>query len=85
MYPEPPLQNQGYNILVRARFYPILLTGEIEKAFLQVHIKEEERDSLRFFWQSPNCDVVLVYRLSCPIRNDVLAISTGVINQHLKI
>ena len=57
-HPGPPLQNQLWNVLVRARFHPILLTGDIEKAFLQVRIKEEERDSLRFSWQSPGCDEV---------------------------
>ena len=50
LYQGPPLQNQSWNILVRARFHPILFTSDIEKAFLQVRIKEEERDSLRFFW-----------------------------------
>ena len=50
LHPGPPLQSQLWNVLVRARFHPILLTGDIEKAFLQVRIKEEERDSLRFFW-----------------------------------
>ena len=34
--------------MARARFYPLLLTGELQKAFLQVRIKEEDRDALRF-------------------------------------
>ena len=42
LYPGPPLQNQLWNILVRSRFHPILLTSDIEKAFLQVRIKEKE-------------------------------------------
>ena len=64
LHPGPPLQNQLCNVFVRARFYPILLTGDIEKGFLQVRIKEEERDSLRYFWQSPGCDEVSVYRFT---------------------
>ena len=64
LHPGPPLQNQLWNVLVRARFHPILLTGDIERAFLHVCIKEEERDSLRFFWKSPGCDGVSVYRFT---------------------
>ena len=65
LYPGPQLQNQLWNILVHARFHPILLTSDIEKAFfLQVPIKEEERDSLRFFWQSPGCGTDSVYRFT---------------------
>jgi hypothetical protein len=48
LYPGPPLQNLLWSILVKSRFYPVLLTGDLEKAFLQVRIKEE-RDALRFF------------------------------------
>lgn len=46
--PGPPLQNRLWDILVRSRFYPVLLTGDLKKAFLQIRIKEEERDALRF-------------------------------------
>ena len=46
--PGPRLQNLLWSILVRSRFLPILLTGDLEKAFLQVRIKETERNALRF-------------------------------------
>ena len=46
----PPLQNLLWNVLIRNRFAPIALCGDIKKAFLQVHIKEEDRDALRFHW-----------------------------------
>ena len=87
LYPGPPLQNQLWNILVRARFHPVLLTGDIEKAFLQVRIKEEERDSLRFFWQSPDRDVALVYRFSRALFGMTCSpfLLGGVINEHLKL
>ncbi|KAK3743472.1 hypothetical protein QZH41_003295 [Actinostola sp. cb2023] len=41
--PGPPLQNQLWNVLVRARFHPVAITGDIKQAFLQVRIREEDR------------------------------------------
>ena len=46
----PPLQNSLWDILIRSRFRPILLCGDIENAFLQIRIQESERDVLRFHW-----------------------------------
>ena len=46
----PPLQNQLWSVLIRGRFNPIAITGDIKKAFLQVRIRPEERDTLRFHW-----------------------------------
>ncbi|KAK3755571.1 hypothetical protein QZH41_005950 [Actinostola sp. cb2023] len=37
--PGPPLQNQLWNVLVRARFHPVAITGDIKQAFLQVRIQ----------------------------------------------
>lgn len=34
------------------RFHPIALTGDLKQAFLQVRIKKEERDALRFHWKT---------------------------------
>ena len=34
--PGPPLQNKLWSVLVRARFHPIVVTGDIKQAFLQV-------------------------------------------------
>jgi len=52
LHPGPPLQNLLWSVLVRSQFYPVLLAGDLQKAFLQVHIREEERDALRFHWKS---------------------------------
>ena len=46
----PPLQNSLYDILVRSRMRPILLCGDIQKAFWQIRIREFERNVLRFHW-----------------------------------
>ena len=34
--PGPPLQNKLLSVLVRARFHPIVVTGDIKQACLQV-------------------------------------------------
>ena len=46
----PKLQNLLWDILVRNRFKPICLCVDIQKAFLQIRIRESERNSLRFLW-----------------------------------
>ena len=48
----PLLQNQLWKVLVRGRFYAVAIAGDIPKAFLQVRIREEDRDALRFHWIS---------------------------------
>ena len=47
---RPPLQNRLWAVLVRVRFQLVALTGDIKKAFLQVRIREGDRDALRFHW-----------------------------------
>jgi hypothetical protein len=37
------------------RFHPVALTGDLKQAFLQVRIKQAERDALRFHWK-PDID-----------------------------
>ena len=48
--PGPPLQNQLWNVLVRAHFHPVTIAGDIKQTFLRVRIREEDRDALRFHW-----------------------------------
>ena len=64
LHPGPALQNHLWDILVKSRFYPVLLTGDLQKAFLQIRIKEEERDSLRFYWKDPKSEQLTVYRFT---------------------
>ena len=37
------------------QFHPVALTGDIKQAFLQVRIRESDRDALRFHW-SPDAE-----------------------------
>ena len=48
--PGPALQNQLWSVLVRNRFHPIALSGDLKQAFLQVRIREADRDVLHFHW-----------------------------------
>ena len=53
------------NILIRARFRPAVLCGDIEKAFLQIRIRENESDCLRFHWsEKANYDIIKLYRFA---------------------
>ena len=47
---DPPLQNHLWRVLVRGRFHPVALAGDLKQAFLQVRIREEDRDVMRFHW-----------------------------------
>ena len=64
LHPGPPLQNLLWDVLVRSRFHPILLTRDLKQAFLQVRIQAQDRDSLRFRWIEPNSDAIQVYRFT---------------------
>ena len=46
----PSPQKKLRDILIRTIFRPVILCADIEKAFLQIRIKEKERESLKFHW-----------------------------------
>lgn len=50
LYKGPQLTPLLYDILLRFRSYPIALSADIEKAFFQISIAQQERDYLRFLW-----------------------------------
>ena len=63
----PPLTPLMFDMLIRFREQPIVLVGDIEKAFLNIEIGPSDRDCLRFLWlkdiDSENPEVV-VYRFN---------------------
>ena len=48
--PGPPLQNKLWSVIVRNRFHPVALAGDLKQAFLQIRIRETDRDVMRFHW-----------------------------------
>ncbi len=61
----PALQNLLWDILVRSRFKPVALSADLKQAFLQIRIKESDRDVLRFHWiDEENPSEVKVYRFT---------------------
>ena len=72
---------------MRNRFQPVALAGDLKQALLQVRIRKEDRDMIRFHWIK-DLDTKRVETLR--FTQALLALSTspfllrGVINQHLK-
>ena len=49
LHAGPPLQNKLWSVLVRGRFNPVAVSGDPQKAFLQVRIeKKADHDAMRF-------------------------------------
>ena len=78
----PPLQNKLLSVLVRNRIHPVALSGDLRQAFLQIRIRESERDMLRFHWlvdlESKEVESLRFWRRQASELN-------GVIKQHLEI
>ena len=54
MYTGPALQPQLWDIMLRARMSAHLLIGDLQKAFLQIGIAQEDRDAFRFLFNIKN-------------------------------
>ena len=50
MHAGPSLTSHIFDIFLRFRLQRVALIGDLEKAFLNIGIKPEERDLLRFLW-----------------------------------
>ena len=50
---------------ISPRFYPVILCSDIEKASLQIRVRESERDCLRFHWvEATNNDKIEIYHFA---------------------
>ena len=85
LYAGSPLQNKLWDVLVHQRGYPVVVSGDIQKAFLQVRVRKNERDALRFYWRSEEDSQLETLRFTRVLFG--LAPSpfllAGVIEQHL--
>ena len=50
MYTDPSLQSLMWDILIRARMSSHLVLADIQKAFLQIGVREKDRDAFRFLF-----------------------------------
>ena len=64
-----------------------MLTGDLQKTFLQVRIKEEERDALRFHWKFKGFSEIKTLRFTRALFGLTSSpfLLEGVIEQHLKV
>ena len=44
------LQKQLWSVMIRNRFYPVAIAGDLKQAFLQIRVRGADRDALRFHW-----------------------------------
>ena len=64
LYTGPALQNKLWDVLVQQRAYPVVASGDMKKAFLQIRIHESERDALRFHWRPDANSEIDTYRFT---------------------
>ncbi|KAK6744964.1 hypothetical protein RB195_011585 [Necator americanus] len=69
LYQGPLILPELYAMLLRFRIPKYVITSDVEKAFLQVHLHELDRDATRFFWvrdyrKDPTEDKILTYRFN---------------------
>ena len=76
-----------YDVLVRGSFHSVALAGDMRQTFLQVRIREGERDALRFHWlRDLHSTEVQIFRFTMALFGLVPSpfLLVGVIEQHLK-
>ena len=83
----PPLQNKLWSVLIRNRFHPVALAGDLKQSFLQVRIREETRDVMRFHWlkdlETKQVEILRFTRALFGLSTSPFLLG-GVIDQHLQ-
>ena len=54
----PSLQNKLWDVLIQQRMFPVMLSADMRQAFLQIQVRESERDALRFHWRKYVADEI---------------------------
>ena len=95
LYAGPPLSSFIYDILLRFRVHKETMSGDIEKAFLNISVDPRDRDYLRFLWvddtgsKHPNLQVYRFARVAfgidpfhkwLPIINSFVSIKISLTN-----
>ena len=79
-------ENLIWDILVRNRMQAVMLRGELKQAFLQIRIREQDRDVLRFHWpKDRDLQKLEIYRFARAIwgLNQSPFLLEGTIEKHL--
>lgn len=85
--PGPALQPDLVGILLRFRKNYVGIIGDIEKMFLQILLKEEDRDSHRYLWRDLDPKVTpKIYRMTRVTFGVIssLFLAIGTIQEHVK-
>ena len=76
LYPGPVLQNKLWDILIEERGYPVILAGDIRKAFF---IHESELDALCFHWRADAHSEIDTYRFTSKNRRLHIKLWVGIL------
>lgn len=62
LYKGPSLTPELFKLLIKFRIYPIAITSDIEKAYLQINVHADHKDYLRFLYYrnvyDPNSEII---------------------------
>lgn len=86
LHTGPSLNNLLWGVITRQRFHPVALTGDLRRAFLQIRVREADRDALRFHWlvdkTSREVEVLRFTRVVFGLAPSPFLLN-GVLQQHL--
>jgi len=86
LHTGPSLNNLLWSVITRQRFHPVALTGDLRRVFLQIRVRESERDALRFHWlvdkTSREVEVLRFTRVVFGLAPSPFLLN-GVLQQHL--
>ncbi len=89
LFKGPSLTPHLFDVLLRFRLHLVAFICDIQKAFLQIRVAEEDRDALRFLWfddpfaENPK---IVTYRFTCVLfgLNCSPFLLNGTLHKHLK-
>ena len=62
--PGPSLQNKLWDVMVQQLAFPVMVSSDIRQAFLQIRVKEHDRDVLRFHWKKEESSPLEILRFT---------------------